>query len=171
MSIAVGLLTAYPGPALPLCSDGIDNDLDGLIDDEDPGCTDSDGDSVSDPTEELLGSDPNAFDSLPEHARFDTLLESFGLPVFFCADFTDNDGDGLTDPEDPGREPIDDHADGVDDAAENLVAMDGRVTTEGKDRHGAHAQRSVRTPGTRLGESGEEGGEEGGTSRSEEGES
>ena len=123
-SIAVESLTGFIGPHLPLCSDGIDNDLDGLTDGEDPGCTDSDGDSVSDPTEELLGSDPNAFDSLPEHARFDTLLESFGLPVFFCADFIDNDGDGLTDAEDPGCEPIDNDGDGVDDAAEKRFGSD-----------------------------------------------
>ena len=123
-SIAVELLTAFLGPALPLCSDGIDNDLDGLIDDEDPGCTDSDGDSVSDPTEELLGSDPDDFDSVPEHARFDVFLESFGLPVFLCADFIDNDGDGLLDAEDPGCEPIDSDGDGVDDAAEKRFGSD-----------------------------------------------
>ncbi|MCH8995294.1 MAG: hypothetical protein IH959_10075, partial [Chloroflexi bacterium] len=45
----------------PLCSDGFDNDLDGLTDADDPGCTDSDGDIVSDPAEEFLGSDPFDF--------------------------------------------------------------------------------------------------------------
>ncbi|MCH7991242.1 MAG: hypothetical protein IIC35_02325, partial [Gemmatimonadetes bacterium] len=123
-SIAVESLTGFIGPHLPLCSDGIDNDLDGLTDGEDPGCTDSDGDSVSDPTEELLGSDPDDFDSVPEHARFDVFLESFGLPVFLCADFIDNDGDGLLDAEDPGCEPIDSDGDGVDDAAEKRFGSD-----------------------------------------------
>jgi hypothetical protein len=49
----------------PVCTDGVDNDLDGQIDEADPGCTDTDGDLVDDPTELAIGSDPNSFDSVP----------------------------------------------------------------------------------------------------------
>ncbi len=123
-SIFIDVLTSFLGPSLSLCSDGVDNDGDGLTDVDDPGCADSDGDSVSDPAEERLGSDPNDFDSIPEDARFDAVVEDFGLPIFFCADFSDNDGDGLTDTDDPGCEPIDSDGDGIDDAAEKRFGAD-----------------------------------------------
>ena len=118
------LSAAFVGPAVPPCSDGVDNDLDGLTDSDDPGCTDSDNDIVSDPAEVLLGSDPNDSASFPEDARLDALLEEIGLPIFFCADFIDNDGDGLTDADDPGCDPIDSDGDGVDDAAEKRFGSD-----------------------------------------------
>ena len=123
-STGAEFLSALVGPPLPLCSDGVDNDLDGLTDSEDPGCTDSDGDIVSDAAEEMLGSDPNDFASFPEHARLDAVLESFGVPVFFCADGVDNDGDGLTDADDPGCDPIDSDGDGVEDSAEKRFGSD-----------------------------------------------
>ena len=109
---------------LPLCSDGIDNDLDGLIDDDDPYCTDSDGDIVSDPAEEFVGSDPNDFASFPEDARVDAIINIQGLPVFFCADGVDNDLDGLIDLEDPGCAAIDGDGDGFDDATEKRFGSD-----------------------------------------------
>ncbi|MCH8007646.1 MAG: hypothetical protein IIC91_02150 [Chloroflexi bacterium] len=123
-STGAEFLSIFFGPSLPLCSDGVDNDLDGLTDGEDPHCTDSDNDIVSDPTEVLLGSDPNDSASFPEDARLDALLESVGLPVFFCADAIDNDGDGLTDADDPGCDPIDSDGDGVEDAAEKRFGSD-----------------------------------------------
>jgi hypothetical protein len=68
------------GKSVPQCSDGIDNDGDGLIDlGPDPGCTSP--------------SDNSELDNLPS-----------------CSDGLDNDGDGLTDyPDDPGcSSPTDD---------------------------------------------------------------
>ena len=109
---------------LPVCSDGIDNDLDGLIDDDDPYCTDSDGDIVSDPAEVLLGSDPNDFASFPEDSRVDAIINFQGLPVFFCSDGVDNDLDGLVDLEDPGCAAIDGDGDGFDDATEKRYGSD-----------------------------------------------
>ena len=81
------------------CSDGQDNDGDGLVDGEDPGCQpfqDSDGDGFPDPVELFLGSDPNNPDSTPEH---------FVLPQT-CFDDQDNDLDGLTDGRDDGCFPF-----------------------------------------------------------------
>ena len=123
-STGTEFVTAFLGFPLLVCSDGVDNDLDGLTDSEDPECTDSDDDIVSDPTEERLGSDPNDAASFPENALLDAILEGIGLPVFFCADGVDNDLDGLTDAEDPGCDPIDSDGDGVEDAAEKRFGSD-----------------------------------------------
>ena len=108
----------------PLCSDGFDNDLDGLTDADDPGCTDSDGDIVSDPAEEFLGSDPFDFASFPEDSRLDAILDFSGIPIFFCADGVDNDLDGLTDADDPGCTVIGSDGDDFDDATEKRYGSD-----------------------------------------------
>src|SRR3989337_1443967 len=63
------------------CCDERDNDLDGLTDADDPGCTDSDNDIVSDATETFLGSDPNDSASFPEDSRFDTISAGAGFPI------------------------------------------------------------------------------------------
>jgi len=63
--------------AAPACADGLDNDEDGLIDREDPGC-----ERESDESEQME----------PERSGMGAL----------CADGLDNDGDGLVDEEDPG---------------------------------------------------------------------
>ena len=106
------------------CSDGLDNDADGLTDVEDPGCTDSDGDLVADPGEILYGSDPTNASSFPEDSRLDAILEYYGIPIFFCGDSADNDGDGLTDGDDPGCAPIRGDSDGFDDATEKRFGSD-----------------------------------------------
>lgn len=108
----------------PLCSDGVDNDRDGLTDGDDPGCTDSDGDIVSDPGEVFYGSDPNNFASFPESSRLDAILNYNGLPVFFCSDGQDNDLDGLTDGDDPGCEGFTSDGDQYDDFVEKSYGSD-----------------------------------------------
>ena len=100
------------------CSDGLDNDLDGLTDGEDPGChpfQDSDGDGFPDPVELFLGSDPTNPDSTPEH---------FVLPQT-CLDGLDNDLDGLTDGEDEGCFPfLDSDGDGFLNLQEAALGSD-----------------------------------------------
>jgi hypothetical protein len=91
-----------------VCSDGVDNDGDTAIDADDEGCAvpsvtptatveavDTDGDTVPDDEETALGSDPNDPNSTPE----DTSVAGT------CSDGVDNDGDGLTDDDDPGCAP------------------------------------------------------------------
>ncbi|MBI4090676.1 MAG: DUF5011 domain-containing protein, partial [Candidatus Komeilibacteria bacterium] len=77
------------------CSDGIDNDDDGLIDAEDPAChTDQDADNEEsyDPDLDDESNDPQE-EELPQ-----------------CSDGIDNDGDGKIDfPDDPGCENADDN--------------------------------------------------------------
>jgi hypothetical protein len=84
------------------CSDGVDNDGDGLTDrPDDPGCPeagplfapDSDDDGFPDFTEEDVGSDPLDDASVPEHE-----VPNPGS----CADGVDNDLDGDTDDADDG---------------------------------------------------------------------
>lgn len=108
----------------PVCTDGIDNDLDGVIDAADPGCTDTDSDLVDDPTERELGSDPNNFDSVPEDSRIDAILRTFGFVTFQCNDHNDNDLDGLVDDADPGCAPFDTDADGFGDVDEKTYGSD-----------------------------------------------
>jgi len=80
------------------CNDGLDNDLDGLIDMADPGCAvlDSDGDGFGDVVEKPAGSDPNDAASVPE--------DQTANPGS-CSDGADNDLDGVVDSEDAGCAP------------------------------------------------------------------
>jgi hypothetical protein len=113
------------------CSDGEDNDLDGLVDADDPGCVvsldDSDGDGFADPMENFLGSDPSDAASTPEHIL---------LPET-CSDADDNDGDGAIDFQDSGclmldfdgdgllnHDDDDDDDDAWDDGTEDYVGTD-----------------------------------------------
>jgi hypothetical protein len=69
---------------IPACSDGLDNDGDGVSDDEDPGCYVEDGEgSTYDPNKEDEGNEST-------------------LPL--CTDESDNDGDELIDLDDPDCE-------------------------------------------------------------------
>ncbi len=109
---------------IPVCSDGEDNDLDGLTDTGDSGCMDSDGDLASDQVEAFLGSDPEDAASMPEDSRADAVVEYYFFPIYFCGDGYDNDGDGLTDADDPGCAPVDSDGDEVDDATEKRYGSD-----------------------------------------------
>ena len=84
------------------CSDGLDNDRDGTIDaadgvrsTADQGCLDDDGDGFSNEREAAYGSNNNAATSTPEN------LNIRPTSKHVCSDGLDNDGDGLTDLEDP----------------------------------------------------------------------
>jgi hypothetical protein len=115
----------------PVCTDGIDNDGDGQTDSADPGCTDSDHDIVDDPSERVLGSDPNDFNSVPEDSRVDAVLVSLGFITFQCNDGLDNDLDGLIDDRDPGCAPFDTDGDGYGDVDEKTYGSDPNDATSG----------------------------------------
>ena len=70
--------------SLPECSDTTDNDGDGVIDADDPGCH-TDGDATN----------PDSYDP-----NDDDESDGGGTPA--CSDTTDNDGDGVIDADDPG---------------------------------------------------------------------
>jgi hypothetical protein len=96
-----------PTPTLPACSDGIDNDADGLIDHPaDPGCTDaSDTDETDEPAP----------------------------PVPACSDGIDNDADGLIDhPADPGCTDASDtdETDPPPPAGEKVIAAAGDIVCD-----------------------------------------
>ncbi|GEM_PF-6265581 len=107
---------------VPACSDGLDNDGDGLVDAADPGCMDPfDNDEVE-----------PLWCSSPENAGLDgcVVREELGE----CADGLDNDGDGLADLEDPGcMDRWDYHegsdagqcADGIDNDGDGKVDVGG----------------------------------------------
>jgi hypothetical protein len=82
----VGPLTCAAAAAPPQCSDTTDNDGDGVIDAEDPGCH-SDGNADNPDSYE-----PNDDD--------ETNAAGGGGPA--CSDGVDNDGDGVIDADDPG---------------------------------------------------------------------
>ena len=123
--------TPEVAPLPGACSDGVDNDLDGLVDGADSGCGltagDGDGDGFADPIEQHLGSDPASADSTPEHIV---------LP-HTCDDGLDNDGDGAVDFQDSGclvldpdgdgdlnHEDADDDNDSYTDADEGVIGTD-----------------------------------------------
>ncbi|MDX6658994.1 MAG: hypothetical protein QOH62_3787 [Solirubrobacteraceae bacterium] len=76
----------------PQCSDGVDNDGDGLIDAADPGCH-SDG-NPNNPASYEPGDD--------SEANGGVVGQGAGAAKPQCSDGKDNDGDGLVDAKDPG---------------------------------------------------------------------
>ena len=95
---------------LPECSDGVDNDGDGLIDRADPACTDPEGDDeAADPAiEQCRNGEDDDGDGLIDladrgcgSARDDDESDDPALPA--CSNALDDDDDGFTDyPADPG---------------------------------------------------------------------
>ncbi len=83
------------------CSDSVDNDGDGSIDDgslvppADDGCLDADSDGFSDEREDTFGSDKNDGASTPENLNVQPASQHV------CSDGLDNDGDDLVDLDDP----------------------------------------------------------------------
>ena len=92
----------------PICSDGIDNDLDGLTDfPADPGCSSPLDGSEDDPAtpecSDGLDNDGDTFTDWPNDPSCSSPTDNSetGLPE--CSDGVDNDGDGFVDwPADPG---------------------------------------------------------------------
>ena len=121
--------------ALIACNDGLDNDVDGLVDLADPGCA-----NASDPSElnAAFACDDgldNDGDSLVDHAdpgcanATDTSEQNASLA---CDDGIDNDGDGLVDLADPGCANATDTSeqnaslacdDGLDNDGDSLVDL------------------------------------------------
>jgi hypothetical protein len=96
------------------CTDGRDNDCDGLIDISDPGCDDSDGDGLVNAFEMAIGTDPNLADT-----------DGDGLTDYDEVNFNGNPGD--YDPYHPVNNPAgtdldanssDSDGDGIDDLTE-----------------------------------------------------
>jgi len=91
--------------ALPECNDGNDNDGDGLVDMNDPGCSSSTDDDESDGTSQCQDGVDNDADGLTDMADPGCSSpqdnnESDGTSQ--CQDGVDNDADGLVDMVDPG---------------------------------------------------------------------
>jgi hypothetical protein len=118
MVLPVGFVLAAPSLARPRgiakglaqCSDGIDNDGDGLVDlGPDPGCTSpSDNSELDTPPQcsDGVDNDGDALTDFPNDPGCDSPadnLESNRRTNPQCSDGLDNDSDGFTDyPNDPG---------------------------------------------------------------------
>ncbi len=115
------------------CSDGLDNDRDGLVDSADPGCSDgSDDDESDDPVTVTQCSDglDNDGDGLtdmddPDCTSPEDQLEVPPVHTTECSDGLDNDGDGLTDHDDLGcdDESDNDESDDASSVNEEPVAV------------------------------------------------
>jgi hypothetical protein len=94
-----------------ICDDGIDNDGDMLVDTADPDCAepppprDTDSDGVRDTTDNC--------DNVPNPGQEDADSDGIGdacdetpFPIEVCTNFTDDDGDGLADIDDPDCEGV-----------------------------------------------------------------
>ncbi len=126
------------GLTQPECSDGLDNDGDGLVDLADPGCSDaSDDDESDEPVYACSDGIDNDGDGLvdmadPGCANASDDDEYNLLPQ--CSDTIDNDNDGLVDMEDPGCSSPEDNdesdgsvlpqcSDGLDNDGDGLVDL------------------------------------------------
>lgn len=88
----------------PACSDGIDNDVDTLIDSADPGCSDS-----TDTDEANTPDGGNGGNGGGDSGGGSGGGGNSGGPAPECEDSLDNDGDGLKDMADPGCESASDN--------------------------------------------------------------
>jgi hypothetical protein len=124
----------------PQCADGIDNDSDGLIDSNDPGCSgttddnEADDPAVTSACEDGLDNDGDGLIDLADPGCISaTDNDEYNAPQ--CADGLDNDSDGLTDLNDPGctstsdedesDDPIVTSAceDGIDNDSDGLIDL------------------------------------------------
>src|SRR5262245_56056602 len=112
------------------CDDGIDNDLDGLTDQADPGCAANDGRDESPDIPHCRDGIDNDGDGLSDYGAGPTNDPGCDAPDDFdeqdpvraCNDGVDNDDDGLTDfVEDPGCDSS------VDDDEYNPPACDDGI--------------------------------------------
>ena len=111
-----------PVVVTPECSDGIDNDGNGLVDyPADPGCTSADDDTefggiVTPECSDGIDNDGNGLVDYPADpgcTSFDDDSEFGGIVTPECSDGIDNDGNGLVDyPADPGCTSFDDDTEG-----------------------------------------------------------
>lgn len=112
----------------PPCSDGVDNDGDGFVDGDDPGCVGSSGVTENPECGDGIDNDGNGLTD-----EDDPKCYSAGDPYEWfttaCSDGIDNNGDGFIDfPNDPGcYGPTDPHegfnycSDGVDNDGDGLI--------------------------------------------------
>lgn len=121
-----------PLPPQPACSDGIDNDGDGFIDLDDPGCDNAqDDDEYNTPPQEPQCNDGNdndgdGFVDLDDPGcdnAQDNDEYNAPPPQPQCNDGSDNDGDGFVDLEDPG-------CDNAQDDDEYNASVPGELETE-----------------------------------------
>ena len=126
----------YEGDDPGECSDGADNDQDGLFDCDDPGCEgspdcacdDADGDGVCNEDDACPGEDdtldtdgdgvPDCLDPCPEDNPDDTDGDGICDSDDPCDDSIDTDGDGIPDCTDPCDDTIDTDGDGVPDCTD-----------------------------------------------------
>lgn len=107
------------------CTDGVDNDGDGLIDDDDPGCVGTEGPPGDDNCTDGIDNDG---DGLTDGDDPDCQDDGEGPPgSASCTDGIDNDGDGLTDSADPDCQPGGGGAGALSDLVLNLHTNKAKV--------------------------------------------
>ncbi len=106
LGLSLGCANSKPGAQ---CGDGTDNDGDGLVDNEDPGCWDGKDQESPDPIlpqcSDGRDNDNDGATDFPEDTSCENAEDNdeFKDRISQCRDGIDNDGDGLVDfPFDPG---------------------------------------------------------------------
>ncbi|MDP2629522.1 MAG: Ig domain-containing protein [Candidatus Harrisonbacteria bacterium] len=145
------------------CSDGIDNDRDGLIDSADPGCTSPTDNS------EMGGSGTGSTGSASGGSSAGSTSGSSSgfFAIFSCSDGIDNDRDGFTDMADPGCSSPTDNSeinpvssppphvpqcrDGIDNDGDGLIDMDDPGCTHPDDNDEGPFNPPSQTPQCRDG--------------------
>lgn len=117
------------------CSDGVDNDGDGLTDIEDPGCSDPDDDDESDGTSQCQDGIDNDGDGATDIADFSCSSPQDNdetNPKAQCQDGSDNDSDGATDMNDfscasnqdnDESDPQSECQDGIDNDGDGVIDL------------------------------------------------
>jgi hypothetical protein len=123
LDLGGGTITANATVRISACSDGIDNDGDGLVDMADPGCSNASDNDETHITACSDGGDNDGdgfvdMDDPDCDSSIDTSESgSFGLGTQ-CSDGLDNDGDNLVDMTDPGCSSL------TDDNEKNIGDID-----------------------------------------------
>ncbi len=125
-----GGIDAEVEPSGPACSDFRDNDGDGLIDEQDPGCEGPDDDDEGEIPQCADGID-NDFDNLtdyPDDPGCGSAVDEdeFNAPITpQCNDGLDNDRDGVVDESDPGCASVADGDEGDENSENPTECWDG----------------------------------------------
>ena len=116
----------------PQCADDEDNDDDGLIDLDDPGCEDAlDNDERQLECADGVDNDDDGFIDFPDDPGCGSPGDNseFNVPVLpECADGLDNDRNGFIDEQDPGCAAV---SDMVEAAPDRLAACADRIDNDG----------------------------------------
>ena len=157
-----GWIATIPDPTIPVCANGIDDDADGLLDLDDPGCASANATRENPECSDGIDNDADTFVDYPADPGCTSPSGPSEAPQ--CSNGIDDDGDGFVDfPSDPGCESaagLREYAmcqDGIDNEGDGTIDFDGGATLHGgvavgpPDRQCVHSYDDREAPSCGLG--------------------